>query len=214
MLEGDSHVDEAMLTGEPDPVRKTEGSAVTGGTLNGSGSLLVRAEKVGADTLLSQIVHMVAEAQRSRAPVQRLVDQVSAWFVPAVVLSALIAAGVWALWGPPPTLAHALIIAVSVLIVACPCALGLATPMSIMVGVGRGAHEGVLIKDAAALETLEKIDTLVVDKTGTLTEGKPRPWYPCLASTTLHCLAWRRRSKRPVNTLWPALSSMGQARAA
>tara|TARA_R110002072_G_scaffold84070_2_gene190654 strand:- start:9871 stop:12195 length:2325 start_codon:yes stop_codon:yes gene_type:complete len=173
VLEGDSHVDEAMLTGEPDPVRKTEGSAVTGGTLNGSGSLLVRAEKVGADTLLSQIVHMVAEAQRSRAPVQRLVDQVSAWFVPAVVLSALIAAGVWALWGPPPTLAHALIIAVSVLIVACPCALGLATPMSIMVGVGRGAHEGVLIKDAAALETLEKIDTLVVDKTGTLTEGKP-----------------------------------------
>jgi Cu+-exporting ATPase len=173
VLEGDSHVDEAMLTGEPDPVRKAQGSPLTGGTLNGSGSLLIRAEKVGADTLLSQIVRMVAEAQRSRAPVQRLVDQVAAWFVPAVVLSALIAAGVWALWGPPPTLAHALVVAVSVLIIACPCALGLATPMSIMVGVGRGAHEGVLIKDAAALETLEKVDTLVVDKTGTLTEGKP-----------------------------------------
>tara|TARA_R110001599_G_scaffold353826_1_gene599291 strand:- start:65912 stop:67960 length:2049 start_codon:yes stop_codon:yes gene_type:complete len=173
VLEGESHVDEAMLTGEPDPVHKTQGSIVTGGTLNGSGSLLIRAEKVGADTLLSQIVHMVAEAQRSRAPVQRLVDQVAAWFVPAVVLSAVIAASVWALWGPPPTLAHALVVAVSVLIIACPCALGLATPMSIMVGVGRGAHEGVLIKDAAALETLEKVDTLVVDKTGTLTEGKP-----------------------------------------
>lgn len=173
VLEGESHVDEAMLTGEPDPVRKTPGSVLTGGTLNGSGSLLIRAEKVGADTLLSQIVHMVAEAQRSRAPVQRLVDQVAAWFVPAVVLSALIAAGVWALWGPPPTLTHALVVAVSVLIIACPCALGLATPMSIMVGVGRGAHEGVLIKDAAALEALEKVDTLVVDKTGTLTEGKP-----------------------------------------
>ncbi len=173
VLEGESHVDEAMLTGEPDPVHKTEGSVLTGGTLNGSGSLLIRAEKVGADTLLSQIVHMVAEAQRSRAPVQRLVDQVAAWFVPAVVLSAVIAASVWALWGPPPTLAHALVVAVSVLIIACPCALGLATPMSIMVGVGRGAHEGVLIKDAAALETLEKVDTLVVDKTGTLTEGKP-----------------------------------------
>jgi Cu+-exporting ATPase len=173
VLEGNSHVDESMLTGEPDPVRKTPDSAVTGGTLNGSGSLVIRAEKVGADTLLSQIVHMVAEAQRSRAPVQRLVDLVASWFVPAVVLSAVIAAGVWAIWGPPPTFAHALIVAVSVLIIACPCALGLATPMSIMVGVGRGAQEGVLIKDAAALETLEKVDTLVVDKTGTLTEGKP-----------------------------------------
>jgi len=173
VLEGDSHLDESMLTGEPDPVRKKAEDPVTGGTINGSGSLLIRAEKVGADTLLSQIVHMVAQAQRSRAPVQRLVDQVSAWFVPAVVFSALIAASVWALWGPPPALAHALVVAVSVLIIACPCALGLATPMSIMVGVGRGAHEGVLIKDAAALETLEKMDTLVVDKTGTLTEGKP-----------------------------------------
>lgn len=173
VLEGESHVDEAMLTGEPDPARKTAGSALTGGTLNGSGSLLIRAEKVGADTLLSQIVHMVAQAQRSRAPVQRLVDKVAGWFVPAVVLSAVVAASVWALWGPPPTLAHALVVAVSVLIIACPCALGLATPMSIMVGVGRGAREGVLIKDAAALETLEKVDTLVVDKTGTLTQGKP-----------------------------------------
>jgi P-type Cu+ transporter len=173
VLEGGSHVDESMLTGEPDPVRKQPGERVTGGTLNGSGSLLVRAEKVGADTLLAQIVHMVAEAQRSRAPVQRLADVVSAWFVPAVVVVALVAALAWSLWGPPPQLAHALVVAVSVLIIACPCALGLATPMSIMVGVGRGAREGVLIKDAAALETFEKIDTLVVDKTGTLTEGRP-----------------------------------------
>ncbi len=173
VLGGDSHVDESMLTGEPDPVRKITDAKVTGGTLNGSGSLVIRAERVGSATLLSQIVQMVAEAQRSRAPVQRLVDQVSAWFVPAVVLSAVLAATVWATWGPPPTLAHALVVAVSVLIIACPCALGLATPMSIMVGVGRGAQEGVLIKDAAALETLERIDTLVVDKTGTLTEGKP-----------------------------------------
>jgi Cu+-exporting ATPase len=173
VLEGDSHVDESMLTGEPDPVRKSSDDSVAGGTVNGSGSLLVRAEKVGADTLLAQIVQMVAQAQRSRAPVQRLADQVAAWFVPAVILSALVAAAVWALWGPPPALAHALVVAVSVLIIACPCALGLATPMSIMVGIGRGAHEGVLIKDASALETLEKVDTLVVDKTGTLTEGKP-----------------------------------------
>jgi Cu+-exporting ATPase len=173
VIEGSSHVDEAMLTGEPAPQRKQAGATVTGGTVNGSGSLLIRAERVGAETMLSQIVHMVAEAQRSRAPVQRLADQVSAWFVPAVVGIALLAAAVWGIWGPPPALAHALLVAVSVLIIACPCALGLATPMSIMVGVGRGAHEGVLIKDAAALETLEKVDTLVVDKTGTLTEGKP-----------------------------------------
>lgn len=173
VINGSSHVDESMLTGEPDPVHKSVDDGVTGGTLNGSGSLVVRAERVGADTMLSQIVHMVAEAQRSRAPVQRLADQVSGWFVPAVVAVALVAAAVWAYWGPPPTLAHALVVAVSVLIIACPCALGLATPMSIMVGVGRGAHEGVLIKDAAALEMLERIDTLVVDKTGTLTEGKP-----------------------------------------
>ncbi|WP_295687876.1 copper-translocating P-type ATPase, partial [uncultured Nevskia sp.] len=172
-IEGDSHVDEAMLTGEPDPVRKKAGDAVTGGTVNGSGSLVIKAEKVGAGTLLAQIVQMVAQAQRSRAPVQRLVDQVSAWFVPAVVLVAIAAALAWALLGPPPALAHALVAAVSVLIIACPCALGLATPMSVMVSVGRGAQAGVLIKDAAALERLEKVDTVLVDKTGTLTEGRP-----------------------------------------
>ncbi len=173
VIDGSSHVDESMLSGEPAPVRKQQDATLNAGTVNGTGSLLMRAEHVGAETLLSQIVHMVAEAQRSRAPIQRLADSVSAWFVPAVVASALIAAAVWALIGPPPALAHALVVAVSVLIIACPCALGLATPMSIMVGVGRGAREGVLIRDAAALETLEKVDTLVVDKTGTLTEGKP-----------------------------------------
>jgi P-type Cu+ transporter len=173
VVEGASHVDESMLTGEPDPVRKTEGASLSAGTGNGSGSLVMRAERVGADTLLAQIVHMVAQAQRSRAPVQRLADRVSAWFVPAVVLVAVAGALVWALVGPPPQFAYALLVAVSVLIIACPCALGLATPMSIMVGVGRGALEGILIKDAAALERLEKVSTLVVDKTGTLTEGKP-----------------------------------------
>ncbi|ROH89537.1 copper-translocating P-type ATPase [Stagnimonas aquatica] len=173
VLDGGSHVDESMLTGEPLPVRKQAGDAVSAGTVNGSGSLLMQAEHVGAETLLAQIVQMVAQAQRSRAPIQRLADLVAAWFVPAVVLVALVAALVWALVGPPPALAHALLVAVSVLIIACPCALGLATPMSIMVGVGRGAQEGVLIKDAAALEALEKVDTLVVDKTGTLTEGRP-----------------------------------------
>lgn len=171
--DGTSHVDESMLTGEPDPVRKAFGDKVSAGTINGSGTFLMQAEHVGAETLLSQIVHMVAEAQRSRAPIQRMADVVAAWFVPAVVLSALLAGMAWALVGPPPQMAHALLVAVSVLIIACPCALGLATPMSIMVGVGRGAREGILIKDAAALEAMEKIDTLVVDKTGTLTEGKP-----------------------------------------
>jgi P-type Cu+ transporter len=173
VLEGSSHVDESMLTGEPDPVRKEKDAAVSAGTVNGTGTLLMHAEHVGGETLLSQIVHMVAEAQRSRAPIQRLADVVSAWFVPAVVVTAVVAALIWALFGPQPALAHALVVAVSVLIIACPCALGLATPMSIMVGVGRGAQEGVLIRDAAALETLEKVDTIVVDKTGTLTEGKP-----------------------------------------
>ncbi|HZR36122.1 MAG TPA: heavy metal translocating P-type ATPase [Nevskia sp.] len=170
---GASHVDESMLTGEPAPVSKKSGDKVSGGTINGSGSLLVRAQRVGADTLLAQIVHMVSQAQRSRAPVQRLADSVSQWFVPLVVAIAVAAAAAWAVFGPPPALAHALVAAVSVLIIACPCALGLATPMSIMVGVGRGAHEGILVKDAAAMERLEKVDTLVVDKTGTLTEGKP-----------------------------------------
>ena len=173
VLEGSSHVDESMLTGEPLPVRKSPDDTVSAGTTNGSGSLVMRADRVGGDTLLSQIVHMVAEAQRSRAPVQRLVDQVSAWFVPAVILIAVAAAVIWTTIGPDPRFAHALVVAVSVLIIACPCALGLATPMSIMVGVGRGAQAGVLIKDAAALERLEKVTTIVVDKTGTLTEGKP-----------------------------------------
>jgi Cu+-exporting ATPase len=173
VVEGASHVDESMLTGEPDPVRKEADAALSAGTTNGSGSLVMVADRVGGDTLLSQIVHMVAQAQRSRAPVQRLVDRVSAWFVPAVVAIAVVGGLVWAQFGPPPQLAYALVVAVSVLIIACPCALGLATPMSIMVGVGRGALEGVLIKDAAALERMEKVTTIVVDKTGTLTEGKP-----------------------------------------
>ncbi|HEX3769440.1 MAG TPA: copper-translocating P-type ATPase [Polyangiaceae bacterium] len=174
VLEGSSAVDESMITGEPLPVSKAAGSAVTGGTVNGTGGLLVKAERVGADTLLAQIVRLVGEAQRSRAPIQRLADRVAAVFVPAVIAAAAIAFVVWVLSGPEPRLAHALVSAVSVLIIACPCALGLATPMSIMVGVGRGATMGVLFKDARALEALRAVDTLVVDKTGTLTEGKPR----------------------------------------
>jgi Cu+-exporting ATPase len=174
VLEGTSSVDESMVTGEPIPVEKAPGSRVTGGTLNGTGGFLMRAERVGADTLLAQIVRMVSEAQRSRAPIQRLADRAAAWFVPAVVLAAAVTFMVWALAGPAPRLAHALVNAVAVLIIACPCALGLATPMSIMVGTGRGALAGVLIRDAEVLEILEKVDTLVVDKTGTLTEGKPR----------------------------------------
>jgi len=173
VIGGASHVDESMLSGEPDAVRKNIGDRVSAGTVNGTGSLLMEAERVGAETLLSQIVHMVAEAQRSRAPIQRMADAVAAWFVPAVVGVAVAAAIAWAVFGPPPALAHALLVAVSVLIIACPCALGLATPMSIMVGVGRGATEGILIRDAAALEAMESIDTVVVDKTGTLTEGRP-----------------------------------------
>ena len=171
--EGRSTLDESLVTGESMPVTKTPGDAVIGGTINQTGSLVVRAEKVGRDTMLSRIVQMVAEAQRSRAPIQRLADQVAAWFVPAVILVAVVAFVVWATVGPEPRLAHALVVAVSVLIIACPCALGLATPMSIMVGVGRGAGLGVLIKNAEALERMEKVDTLVVDKTGTLTLGKP-----------------------------------------
>ena len=173
VIEGTTHVDESMLTGEPAPVRKLKEDRLSAGTTNGTSSIVMRADRVGGDTLLSQIVHMVAQAQRSRAPVQRLVDLVAAWFVPAVVLIAVVAAVVWAVIGPEPRLAYALVVAVSVLIIACPCALGLATPMSIMVGVGRGAQAGVLIKDAEALERLEKVSTLVVDKTGTLTEGRP-----------------------------------------
>jgi P-type Cu+ transporter len=174
VLEGGSSVDESMVTGESLPVGKASGSRVIGGTINGTGSLVVRADRVGSDTMLARIVQMVAEAQRSRAPIQRLADTASAWFVPAVIAAALISFGAWLLWGPPPALAYALVAAVSVLIIACPCALGLATPMAIMVGVGKGATSGVLIKTAEALERLEKVDTLVVDKTGTLTQGKPR----------------------------------------
>jgi Cu2+-exporting ATPase len=173
VTDGRSNIDESMITGEPVPVEKHPGSKVTAGTVNQLGAFLMRAEKVGAETLLSQIVHMVNEASRSRAPIQKLADRVSGWFVPGVIAAAVIAFAVWALAGPPPTLANALVVAVSVLIIACPCALGLATPISIMVGVGRGAREGVLIKDAEALELMEKVDTLVVDKTGTLTEGAP-----------------------------------------
>jgi Cu+-exporting ATPase len=174
VLEGASAIDESMVTGESLPVEKQPGARVIGGTLNGRGSFVLRADKVGAETMLARIVQMVAEAQRSRAPIQRLADQVSGWFVPAVVAVAVLAFLAWWLWGPAPSFTFGLIAAVSVLIIACPCALGLATPMSIMVGVGRGAGLGVLIRDAEALERLEKVDTIVVDKTGTLTEGRPK----------------------------------------
>ena len=173
VVDGRSSVDEAMVTGESMPVGKEVGDTVIGGTLNQSGALVMRADAVGRDTMLARIVQMVSEAQRSRAPIQRLADQVSAWFVPAVIGIAVVAFAVWATVGPEPRLAHALVVAVSVLIIACPCALGLATPMSILVGVGRGAGLGVLIKNAEALERMEKVDTVVADKTGTLTEGKP-----------------------------------------
>jgi P-type Cu+ transporter len=174
ILEGVSAVDESMVTGEPMPVEKSAGDKVTGGTLNTSGSFVMRAERVGNETFLAQIVKLVSEAQRSRAPMQRLADRVAGYFVPAVIVAAVLAFAGWALFGPEPRFAHALIAAVAVLIIACPCALGLATPMSIMVAVGRGAHAGVLVRNAEALETLAKVDTLVVDKTGTLTEGKPQ----------------------------------------
>jgi Cu+-exporting ATPase len=174
VLEGASGVDESLVSGESMPVEKQAGSPVTAGTLNGAGTLLMRAERVGADTLLAQIVRLVGEAQRSRAPIQGLADRVAGYFVPAVIVVAAVTFAVWALWGPQPRLAHALVNAVAVLIIACPCALGLATPMSIMVGTGRGARAGVLIRRAEALEMLEKVDTVVVDKTGTLTEGKPK----------------------------------------
>jgi Cu+-exporting ATPase len=174
VLEGSSSVDESMITGEPIPVEKLAGGKVTGGTVNGTGAFTLTAERVGADTLLARIVKMVSEAQRSRAPIQRLADVVSSWFVPAVAAVAAVTFVVWALWGPEPRMAYALVNAIAVLIIACPCALGLATPMSIMVGTGRAAGAGVLIRNAEALETLAKVDTLVIDKTGTLTEGKPK----------------------------------------
>ena len=174
VMDGRSSVDESMVTGEPIPIEKTAGAKVVGGTINGTGSLVMKAERVGAATLLAQIVKMVSEAQRTRAPIQRLADRVASYFVPAVLTAAVITFVVWALVGPQPRYAHALVNAVAVLIIACPCALGLATPMSIMVGTGRGAGEGILVRNAEALEMMEKVDTLIVDKTGTLTEGKPR----------------------------------------
>jgi P-type Cu+ transporter len=180
IIEGRVAIDESMVTGESMPVPKEPGARVVGGSLNRTGSFVMRADKIGADTLLARIVQMVAQAQRSRAPIQRMADQVSGWFVPAVIAAAVLAFTAWALWGPEPRLTFGLVAAVSVLIIACPCALGLATPISIMVGVGRGARAGVLIRNAEALERLEKIDTLVIDKTGTLTEGRP-------ALTVIHC---------------------------
>ena len=174
VTEGITTIDESMVTGEPIPVEKTIDSKVTGGTVNGTGTFVMTAERVGSETLLAQIVRMVSDAQRSRAPIQRLADTVSGWFVPIVIVVAIAAFAVWSYYGPEPRMAHALVNAVAVLIIACPCALGLATPMSIMVGTGRGAELGILLRNAEALEVLEKVNTIVVDKTGTLTEGKPR----------------------------------------
>ena len=174
VIEGRSSVDESMLTGEPLPVAKEATSALTGGTVNGTGSLVMEAQAVGSDTMLARIVRMVAEAQRSRAPIQAVADRISGWFVPLVIAIAIASFAVWSLVGPEPRIGHALLNAIAVLIIACPCALGLATPMSIMVATGRGAHAGVLVKHAEALQAFEKVDTLVIDKTGTLTEGKPK----------------------------------------
>jgi Cu+-exporting ATPase len=217
VVSGRSTVDESMVTGEPIPVAKVEGTAVTGGTVNGTGSFVMEAQRVGSDTLLAQIVRMVGEAQRSRAPIQRLADTVSAWFVPIVIGVAIVTFIVWALVGPEPRLAHGLVNAVAVLIIACPCALGLATPMSIMVGTGRGAESGVLIRNAEALEILEKVTTIVVDKTGTLTEGKPRlttiePLAPFDESTLLRLAAsLERASEHP---LAAAIANGAEERAA
>ncbi len=199
VLEGKSAIDESMVTGESMSVAKTVGDRLVGGTVNSTGSLIMRADKVGADTVLSRIVAMVSQAQRSRAPIQRLADSIAAYFVPAVLAVAALAFAVWAIWGPPPALTYALIAAVSVVIIACPCALGLATPMSIGMGIGKGAGAGVLIKDAEALERLEKVDTLVVDKTGTLTEGKPRvtTLVPAPSFSEADLLTWAAALERP-----------------
>jgi Cu+-exporting ATPase len=191
VVEGKTSIDEAMITGEPMPVAKTAGDRVTGGTVNQTGSIVFEAERVGSETVLSQIVSMVAQAQRSRAPIQRLADRVAGWFVPAVLVIAVATFFGWWFLGPEPRLAYAIVNAVAVLIIACPCALGLATPMSVMVGVGRGAQAGVLIKKAEAMELMEKVNTLVVDKTGTLTEGRPR-----LTTCFARRLVQRRRSAR------------------
>ena len=185
------------------PVTKEAKATVIGGTMNQSGALVIEARKVGRDTMLSQIVQLVAEAQRSRAPIQRMADRVSGWFVPTVIAVALLAFAAWMIWGPEPRFSYGLVAAVAVLIIACPCALGLATPMSIMVGVGRGAQSGVLIKNAEALEHMEKVDTLVIDKTGTLTEGKPAVTaiIPATASGRPTCSGLPRVSNEPANTL-------------
>jgi Cu+-exporting ATPase len=201
VVEGHSAVDESMVTGEPMPAEKESGGRVTGGTINTTGTLLVRAERIGSDTLLAQIVRMVGEAQRSRAPIQGLADKVAGYFVPAVVLTAILSFVAWSAWGPDPRLAHALLSAVAVLIIACPCALGLATPMAIMVGTGRGATAGVLVKNAEALERLEKVDTLVIDKTGTLTEGRP---------TLVSVVPFGGRSERDVVRLAAALEQSSE----
>jgi Cu+-exporting ATPase len=194
VLEGTSAVDEAMLSGEPIPVEKGPGDRVVGATLNGTGSLIMRAEKVGARDPAGADRGMVAEAQRSRAPIQKLADRVAGYFVPAVVAIAAVTFVVWGLAGPEPRMAHALVNAVAVVIIACPCALGLATPMSIMVATGKGATMGVMFRNAEAIELLRKVDTLVVDKTGTLTEGKPKlvTWYPRLAGRGSPCCVWPR----------------------
>lgn len=204
VLEGSSSIDESMVTGESMPVTKSKDARVTGGTLNSTGGFLMRADRVGADMLLNQIVRLVGEAQRTRAPIQRLADQAASYFVPAVVAASIVTFAVWAIWGPDPKLAHAFVNAIAVLIIACPCALGLATPMSIMVGTGRGATAGILIRNAEALETLHKIDMLAVDKTGTLTEGKPKliTIKACAPFTDeqllIHCAALERSSEHPL----------------
>ena len=207
VLDGSSAVDESMITGESVPVEKTAASHVIGATVNGNGCLVMRAERVGSETMLAQIVQMVSQAQRTRAPIQRLADKVAGWFVPAVIAIAVVTFIAWVSFGPEPRFAHAIVNAVAVLIIACPCALGLATPMAIMVGTGRGAHAGVLIKNAEALETLEKVDTIVFDKTGTLTEGKPKvvafstaEISPGISGNEI--LRWRRVWSAPASIRW------------